>query len=208
MGTFASVLLCPGLLTNFHLPRSTRGGGFRQRQAEAHCAAASVGLAICIRGHLCNRRLGRDLRRWGHRPAAPPPPWPTFPKFPLTHLWFLYVLLELYAAVLVLRAAVVRVDKTGRIWLGIDRLVALLVRNPLAPAVLALPVGIAFVADPKWLMWFGVRTPDSSLVTNAQAWIGFGTAFGFGWLLHRQMELIQTLALPAMHWRPGRRRLP
>jgi len=103
------------------------------------------------------------------------------------------VLLELYAAVLVLRAAVVRVDKTGRIRLGIDRLVALLVRNPLAPAVLALPVGIAFVADPKWLMWFGVRTPDSSLVTNAQAWIGFGTAFGFGWLLHRQMELIQTL---------------
>ena len=80
-----------------------------------------------------------------------------------------------------------------RIRLGIDRLVALLVRNPLAPAVLALPVGIAFVADPKWLMWFGVRTPDSSLVTNAQAWIGFGTAFGFGWLLHRQMELIQTL---------------
>jgi glucans biosynthesis protein C len=44
-----------------------------------------------------------------------------------------------------------------------------------------------------WLMWFGVLTPDSSLVTNAQALIGFGTAFGFGWLLHRQTELIQTL---------------
>jgi peptidoglycan/LPS O-acetylase OafA/YrhL len=123
----------------------------------------------------------------------PPPPFPTFPKFPLTHLWFLYVLLELYAAVLVLRAGVVLLDRAGRIRAVIDRLVALVVRNPLAPVVLAVPVGIAFIADPSWLMWFGVRTPDSSFITNTQAWAGFGTAFGFGWLLHRQLALIRIL---------------
>jgi peptidoglycan/LPS O-acetylase OafA/YrhL len=39
----------------------------------------------------------------------------------------------------------------------------------------------------------GVRTPDQSLVTNLQAVIGFGTAFGFGWLLHRQTGLLQLL---------------
>jgi glucan biosynthesis protein C len=128
----------------------------------------------------------------GH-PPAPPPPFPTFPKFPLTHLWFLYVLLELYAAVLVLRAGLVRVDKAGRIRAGIDSLIGLVVRNPLAPVALAVPVGIAFIADPGWLMWFGIRTPDSSFITNAQAWAGFGTAFGFGWLLHRQQELIRIL---------------
>ena len=31
-------------------------------------------------------------------PLPPPPKYPGFPAFPLTHLWFLYVLLWLYAA--------------------------------------------------------------------------------------------------------------
>ena len=39
----------------------------------------------------------------------------------------------------------------------------------------------------------GVRTPDQSLITNAQAWICFGTAFGAGWLLHRQIDLLRIL---------------
>jgi glucan biosynthesis protein C len=137
--------------------------------------------------------VGTWAANGAHGPATPPPPWPTFPKFPLTHLWFLYVLLEFYIAVLVLRAGVVMVDKTGRLRRFIDNLVGLVMRNPLAPVFLAVPVGIAFAADPKWLMWFGVKTPDSSLVTNAQAWIGYGTAFGFGWLLHRQMALIRMM---------------
>ncbi len=34
-------------------------------------------------------------------------------NFPLTHLWFLYVLLEFYAALLVLRAGVVWLDRTA-----------------------------------------------------------------------------------------------
>lgn len=129
----------------------------------------------------------------GHLPAGPPPAWPAFPKFPLTHLWFLYVLLELYAAVLILRSGVAMIDKTSRIRSTVDRLIGLVVRSPFAPVVLAVPVGVAFATDPKWLMWFGVKTPDMSLVTNPQAWVGFGTAFGFGWLLHRQMGLLQAL---------------
>jgi glucan biosynthesis protein C len=129
----------------------------------------------------------------GHLPSTPPPPWPTFPKFPLTHLWFLYVLLEFYAAVLILRFGVTLIDGPGRIRLCVDRLVGLMMRSPLAPVVLAVPIGIAFIVDPTWLVWFGVRTPDSSFVTNPQALIAFGVAFSFGWLLHRQMELIQIL---------------
>jgi glucan biosynthesis protein C len=128
----------------------------------------------------------------GHLPAAPPP-WPAFPRFPLTHLWFLYVLIEFYAAVLILRFGVDLIDRTGRIHSGVDHLIGMVMRSPLAAVVLAVPVGVAFLLDPKWLMWFGVRTPDSSFVTNPQALVGFGVAFGFGWLLHRQMELIQNL---------------
>jgi len=66
-------------------------------------------------------------------------------------------------------------------------------RSPLAPAILAVPIGIAFSLDPTWFGWLGVRTPDNSLVTNLQAWIGFGTAFGLGWLLHRQPDLLKVL---------------
>jgi glucans biosynthesis protein C len=128
----------------------------------------------------------------GGRPAAPPS-FPIFPNFPLTHLWFLYVLLEFYAAALILSTGVALIDSTGRFRSGVDRLVGLVMRSPVAPLVLAVPIGIAFAVDPKWLMWFGVATPDRSFVTNLQAWIGFGTAFGFGWLLHRQVELLQML---------------
>ena len=118
---------------------------------------------------------------------------PVLPNFPLTHLWFLYVLLELYVAVLVLRAGVVWLDPNGSIRAAIDGLIGLVMRSRLGPAILALPIGIALSMDPTWIGWFGVRTPDSSLVTNLQAWIGFGTAFGFGWLLHRQIDLIRIL---------------
>jgi glucan biosynthesis protein C len=116
----------------------------------------------------------------------------TLPGFPLTHLWFLYVLLEFYAGVLILRGGVALIDRSGSIRAGVDRLLHAVIRSPLAPVVLAAPVGAAFAVDPMWLMWFGVPTP-SSFVTDSQALIGFGSAFGFGWLLHRQIGLIRML---------------
>jgi peptidoglycan/LPS O-acetylase OafA/YrhL len=116
---------------------------------------------------------------------------PALPNFPLAHLWFLYVLLELYVAMLVLRSAVVRLDASGALRAKLDRLFARIVRSPLAPLMLAIPVGIAFSLDSRWVGAMGVRTPDQSLVTNAQAWIGFGSAFAAGWLLHRQVDLLR-----------------
>jgi glucan biosynthesis protein C len=118
---------------------------------------------------------------------------PELPRFPLTHLWFLYVLLELYVATLVLRTAMAWLDKSGHIRAQVDRLIGLAMRSPLAPAILAFPIGIALNLDPTWFGWLGVRTPDQSLVTNVQAAVGFGTAFGFGWVLHRQIDLIWIL---------------
>jgi peptidoglycan/LPS O-acetylase OafA/YrhL len=139
------------------------------------------------------------VARWAaHFPHGGPPPgdpgWPpTLPAFPLAHLWFLYVLLELYAATLLLRAGIAWLDAGGRFRAATDRTFAWAMHNPLAPAILAFPIGIAFNLDPRWVVWMGVRTPDQSLITNAQALIGFGTAFGFGWLLHRQPDLLKIL---------------
>jgi peptidoglycan/LPS O-acetylase OafA/YrhL len=124
----------------------------------------------------------------GHAPA-----WPRFPNFPLTHLWFLYVLLEFYAAVLILRGMVAAIDRNGRLRGSMDRLIAAVMNSALAPFILAVPVFTAFAADPKWLMWFGIPGPENSLVTTPLALIGYGTAFGFGWLLHRQPNLMQAI---------------
>lgn len=124
---------------------------------------------------------------------------PVLPNFPLTHLWFIYVLLELYVAMLLLRGAIVWLDASGTWRAVIDRAFARIMRNPLAPLVLAIPIGIAFCLDQRWINVMGVRTPDQSLITNAQAWIGFGTAFGIGWLLHRQIDLLRLIE---RRWRP------
>ncbi len=118
-------------------------------------------------------------------------------RFPLTHLWFLYVLLLLYAAMLLLRALVVAVDRNGMIRRAADVVVRGAV-GPWAPLLLALPVAWALYAHPYWAMWFGVPTPDFGFLPNRAALATYGIAFGFGWLLQRQ----QTLLLPRVlrHW--------
>lgn len=42
-------------------------------------------------------------------------------------------------------------------------------------------------------MFFGVPTPDMNLIPNAAATLQFGVAFGIGWLLHRQVGLLDGL---------------
>ncbi|MGJ4952437.1 acyltransferase family protein [Bradyrhizobium sp. HKCCYLS20291] len=118
---------------------------------------------------------------------------PALPRFPLTHLWFLYVLIELYVAALLLRWAVISMDSGGRARAAVDRLFARVMQSRLAPAILALPILLTLSSDPNWIGFIGVRTPDQSLITNGQAWVCFGSAFAVGWLLHRQIGLLRLL---------------
>jgi glucan biosynthesis protein C len=127
-----------------------------------------------------------------HGPQAAPNPPPL--AFPLTHLWFLYVLLWLYAGALISRWFVLRLDRKGVLPALGDRLVRGIVRKRAGLVLLALPVAGAFYGLADWLPWFGVPTPDSSLIPNPVAMAQFGVAFGFGWLLHRQGDLLQVLA--------------
>lgn len=136
---------------------------------------------------------GAFVANGGQMPKGPPPALPSQPgAFPLTHLWFLYVLLWFYAAALVVRGLVARLDGEGRLRAGADRVVAALVRSPLAPLALALPVVIAFHLFRPWTLWFGVPTPDQNLIPTLPAAVEYGLAFGFGWLLHRQPDLLQV----------------
>ena len=124
------------------------------------------------------------------RPPAGPPPPPFF--FPLTHLWFLYILLLLYAFVLAVSALVRSIDRKGRIMAFVDRLVRAVLTTPAAGLLLALPAAAAFFATPTWLPWFGVPTPDMSLIPNMPASVEFGLAFSLGWLVHRQSGLLSV----------------
>lgn len=118
-------------------------------------------------------------------PGAGSGPGLTLKSFPLTHLWFLYVLLLLYAAVLLLRAGVVAVDRGGALRRAADVVVRGVV-GPGGAVLLAMPVAWALYAHPYWMMWFGVPTPDTGFAPNRPALVTYGAAFALGWLIHRQ----------------------
>jgi ABC-type multidrug transport system ATPase subunit/peptidoglycan/LPS O-acetylase OafA/YrhL len=111
--------------------------------------------------------------------------------FPLIHLWFLYYLCLLYGLALSIRAGFVAfVDPHGQVRARIDTVVRALLSNPLAPIVLGAPLCIALTSDPAWPLWFGIPAPDQGLLPQFKAIIGFGTAFGLGWLVQRQTSLL------------------
>jgi hypothetical protein len=145
--------------------------------------AAIWGAAVMNGGALPERPL-----------AAPRPPF----AFPLTHLWFLYLLLIFYAGTLLLRAPVALADRDGGLRRGVDALVRAAMATPLAPLLLALPAFATMASTPHWIVWLGIPTPDNSLVPNAIAFVAYGVAFGFGWLLHRQADLLPRLG---KYWR-------
>lgn len=129
----------------------------------------------------------------GKMPEAPPTP-PLSPRhFPLTHLWFLYVLLLCYIAAMLVRATLGRSAFVQRAADAGVRLFA----SPIGPLLLAIPLGSALATHAAWFAWFGIPTPDQSLYPNLAAWIAFGSAFGLGWLLHRQPQLLRGWAA---HW--------
>jgi len=130
------------------------------------------------------------IRNGGSIPTdGPPPPPLTLETFPLTHLWFLWVLLILYAAMLVLRAPFAMADRDGGWGRFVDRITGALI-GPWTPALMAAPLAIAFWLAPNWTPFFGIPTPDTGLVPNAVALTAFGTAFGLGFLLDRRRDLL------------------
>ena len=130
------------------------------------------------------------IRNGGSIPTdSPPPPGLTLQNFPLTHLWFLWMLLILYTAALVLRAPFAMADRDGSWGRFVDRITGALI-GPWSPALMAAPLAIAFFTAPNWIAFFGIPTPDTGLIPNAVALTAFGTAFGLGFLLDRRRDLL------------------
>lgn len=130
------------------------------------------------------------IRNGGVIPAdGPPPPPMTVANFPLTHLWFLWVLLIFYGAMMVLRAPFALMDRGGGWGRIVDRITGALI-GPWTPALMAAPLAVAFWLAPDWIPFFGIPTPDTGLIPNPVALTAFGTAFGLGFLLDRRRDLL------------------
>ncbi len=126
-----------------------------------------------------------------------PPAMPEMPKqpgaFPLTHLWFLYLLLWLYAATLLARSLVVRLDGGQVLRRLVDRAVTGALRWPAGALLLGLPLASVLLATPAWFPWGGIPTPDQSLIPQLPATLGYGAAFAFGWLVQRAPGALAAL---------------
>jgi peptidoglycan/LPS O-acetylase OafA/YrhL len=103
----------------------------------------------------------------------------------LSIYWFLYYLLIFYALALAARA----LDRGGRIASGADRAVALVMAGPWAPALVALPVAVAFLLHDGWNQWLGLPAPIA-FTPDPFAVAGYGVPFALGWFLHRQVALL------------------
>ena len=113
--------------------------------------------------------------------------------FPLVHLWFLYYLCIFYVALLATRALFIRIDAAGHAGRGLDRGARALLSSYAAPLVFAAPIFAVLGFDQRIAALGGIPTPDSSLVPQLPALVGFGTAFIVGALLHRQLDLLSQL---------------
>lgn len=116
----------------------------------------------------------------------------TWQRMPLLHTWFLYMLLWLYAGTLLVVGLARLIDRRQRLGTWAARFIRAVVKTNTAPVVLGAPLFAVFFFDESWIPWLGVHTPDTGLLPNLAAIVAFGTAFGFGWLLHRQIELLDV----------------
>ena len=123
---------------------------------------------------------------------APPPPTYDWTNIPLTHLWFLWVLLWFYAALVIGQAVLSRLDQAGALGRGLDRMAGGLI-GPWGPLVLGAPLALALWLEPNWIAFFGIPTPDAGLVPETSALVGFGLAFGMGVLLDRRRDLLEKI---------------
>lgn len=115
-----------------------------------------------------------------------------------SHLWFLYYLGMITALTLVIRGLIRRRSSWSAkaAWCA-DAVVAWLANSRFAPVILAVPTAATLWFMPYW----GMDTPDRSLLPNLPVLVIYGGFFGLGWLLDRQRELIRKFAqLTSLRW--------
>ena len=172
-------------------------GAFAKQRAKRIGIPFLVGWPVLFTAFISVVIWAAYVQNGGSFPENPPPQPPmTWKNFPLTHLWFLYVLAIFYVIMLGFRALMGMIDKNNALGKGMDKFIGGVFSTPLLSILLAAPIVIALALNTKWYGWWGMPTPDYGLLPNMYALIGYGTAFAFGWALHRQPKLILKLEKP------------
>lgn len=108
-----------------------------------------------------------------------------------SHLWFLYYLVLITGIVLLLRGLL---QRTGRGYEALarcaDAVLGWMSRSPFSVSLFALPT-----AGAMWFMrGWGMDTPEHSLQPHVPVLLIYGGFFTFGWILHRQADLLGRFA--------------
>lgn len=115
-----------------------------------------------------------------------------------THLWFIYYLIVITAATLVLRALLKASGPWhARLLNHLDAALARLAHSRFSLAAFVVPtIGLLWLMD-GW----GIDTPDRSLLPHIPVTMLYGGCFLFGWMLHRSSHLLPQFArLSAWRW--------
>lgn len=115
-----------------------------------------------------------------------------------SHLWFLYYLAMITGLILVVRGVI----KSSGEWHTaalhrVDAWVRWLADSPAAPLILAVPTAAAL----GFMRFWGMDTPDQSLVPHIPALLVYGSFATLGWMLNRQPDLIARITrLAPLRW--------
>jgi glucans biosynthesis protein C len=116
------------------------------------------------------------------------------------HLWFLYLLLWLYAIMLLARKALHAVGQNDAIATLADTWLRTVITLPRGSLILAAPIALALYLIPNWIGAMGVPTPGYTLIPPAIPLFIYAYVFAIGWLLGRQRHLLDALA---RQWLPN-----
>ena len=112
----------------------------------------------------------------------------------LMHLWFLYLLLWMYAIVLLTRKLLCMIGKKNALCVITDAWLRTALTPPLGSLMLAIPVAAALFFIPNWVGAMGVPTPGYTLIPPPIPLLIYTYIFAAGWMLDRQRYLLDVLA--------------
>jgi peptidoglycan/LPS O-acetylase OafA/YrhL len=113
------------------------------------------------------------------------PLWNGFYGDTTIHLWFLYDLMWMYLAAVVIAAATRFVPDRWR--RGVVSLFALLMQNRWRVVWLAIPTFVMF-----WFMPLGILRTSTSFIPDPVVLLAYGLFFGFGWMVYLARETLSS----------------
>jgi glucan biosynthesis protein C len=183
--------LMAGLLTRALFQRRGLSAFCRNRAARI-LAPLALGWLVCFALIVAIILWALARANNGQVPRSLPPAMlEAGPNF--MHLWFLYLLLWLYAIAVAGRSALLAVDRNRTIVAWMDHALRVAVSSRTGPLALAVPIVVALFLMTDWVWSMGIPTPGYTLVPPPVPLFIYAYVFVIGWMLDRQRHLLNEL---------------